>query len=136
MDKDVVQFRFLYDNERYADLIFDFIRMSEDKKGLRKLVEEDAAFQNMDESAYDMAMAYTDARELISVKKYHRKDGKVDMCKALTEMLQDEREEGISGLIRDNLDQGKSREEILEKLCRYYGMSRDKAEKYIESYHI
>ncbi len=110
--------------------------MSEDKNGLRKLVEEDAAFQNMDESAYDMAMAYTDARELISVKKYHRKDGKVDMCKALTEMLQDEREEGISGLIQDNLDQGKPREEILEKLCRYYGMSRDKAEKYIESYHI
>lgn len=64
MDKDVVQFRFLSDNERYADLINGIV------------------------------------------------------------------------FIQDNLDQGKSREEILEKLCRYYGMSRDKAEKYIESYHI
>lgn len=96
--------------------IFDFIRMSEDRTGLRQLIQEDAAFQNMDEDAYDLAVAYTDASELTAVKKFHRKDGKVNMCKALTELIEEGREEGrakgreegreqgIFGMILDNLD--------------------------------
>ena len=34
--------------------IFDFIRYAKDKKRLKKLVENDPAYQNMDEDAYDM----------------------------------------------------------------------------------
>lgn len=115
--------------------IFDFIRMSEDKKGLKRLVQGDAAYQNMDEDAYDMAVAYTNAAELIAVKEFHRKDGKVNMCKALTELIEEGREEGreegIIGMIRDNLDRGTAREEIAEKLCKYFGMSSDRAWEYL-----
>lgn len=117
--------------------IFDFIRMSEDRNGLRKLVQEDAEYQNMDEDAYDMAVAYTDASELIAVKEFHRKDGKVNMCKALTELIEEGREEGreegIHGMILDNLDQGIPQDEITEKLCKYFGMSSDKAREYLEN---
>ena len=122
----------------YSDLkqIFDFIRMSEDRKGLRQLVQGDAAYQSMDEDAYDMAVAYTDATELIAVKEFHRKDGKVNMCKALTELIEEGREEGreqgICGMILDNLEQGVSQDDIAEKLCRYFGMSSDKAREYLE----
>lgn len=74
--------------------VFDFIRCSADKKKLKELVEQDAAFKEMDEEAYDVAVSFTGAEELVAVKKYHGKDGKVDMCKALTELLEDERIEG------------------------------------------
>ncbi len=116
-------------------LIFDFIRMSEDKKGLKRLVQGDPAYQNMDEDAYDMAVAYTNAVELIAVKEFHRKEGKVNMCRALTELIEEGREEGreegIIGMIRDNLDRGAARDEIAEKLCRYFGISSDKAWEYL-----
>ena len=115
---------------------FDFIRMSEDRHGLRQLVQNDSAYQNMDEDAYDMAVAYTDASELIAVKEFHRKDGKVDMCKALTELIEEGREEGreegIYGMILDNLEQGTSQDKVEEKLCKYFAMSRDKAHEYVE----
>ena len=41
-----------------------------------------------------MIAACTHAVRLISINKTYRKDGKVDMCQALEEMLADEREEG------------------------------------------
>lgn len=34
--------------------IFDFIRCSEDKERLRMLIQNDPAFQEMDETAYDI----------------------------------------------------------------------------------
>lgn len=40
--------------------------------------------------------------------------------------------QGIRGLILDNLDQGKSREEILAKLHKYYGLDDSQAEDYLE----
>lgn len=81
--------------------IFDFIRFSKDKGKLKQLVESDAAFQDMDEDAYDMAAAYTNAKELIAVKKYHGKDGRVNMCEALTALLADSRQEGREeGMVR------------------------------------
>ena len=116
--------------------IFDFIRCSEDKNRLSKLVQGDAAYQNMDEDAYDMAVTYTDASELIAVKEFHRKGRKVNMCKALTELIEDGRaegrEEGIRGIILDNLELGIPQEQIVKKLCRYFGMSIDMAQEYLE----
>ena len=75
--------------------IFEFIKYSSDKRKLRHLVQNDPAYQELDEDAYDMAVQYTGATELIAVKKDYENGGKVNMCKALTEMLADERQEGI-----------------------------------------
>lgn len=74
--------------------VFDFIRYSEDKEKLEKLVKADIAYQAIDEDAYDMIAAYTDAEELVDVKRNYIKKGKVDMCKALKEMIEDGKEEG------------------------------------------
>ena len=75
--------------------VFDFIRCSEDKVRLRELVEKDEAYKEMDEDAYDAAVTFAKAEELLEIKKFHEKGGKVDMCKALEDMLADERMEGI-----------------------------------------
>lgn len=75
--------------------VFDFIRCSDDKEALKKLVECDNYYKNMNEDAYDIVAHYTKASELIEVKGYYcGKDGKVDMCKALKELIEDGREEG------------------------------------------
>ena len=74
--------------------VFDFIRCSNDKKALKELVKTDDYYKNMEEDAFDVAVQYTNATELIEAKEYYEKDGEVDMCKALTELIEDGREEG------------------------------------------
>lgn len=75
--------------------VFDFIRCSEDKKMLLELVQTDESFQCMEEDAFEVATNYAGAEELIKIKEeYMGKDGKVDMCQALKELLADERIEG------------------------------------------
>ena len=93
----LLEIRKLQDTDAYrTDLkqVFDFIRFSKDKKKLRELVEKDEAYRNLAEDAYDVAVAFTSEKELVEVKAVYEKEGKVDMCEALTEMLKDERDEG------------------------------------------
>lgn len=75
--------------------IFNFLKYAKDKRKLKELINNDPAYQELDEEAYDMIAACTHAARLVSVKKAYRKDGKIDMCQALDEMLADEREQGI-----------------------------------------
>ena len=75
--------------------VFDFIRCSENRGKLRKLVDSDDYYKNMDEDAFNVVVHYTNAEELIEEKEhYERKDGKVDMCKAIKELIEEGREEG------------------------------------------
>lgn len=83
--------------------VFDFIRYSKNKKKLSELVEGDAAYKEMDEDAYDMIAAYANAKEMVNVKKGNRKKGKVNMCEALEEMIEDGRKEGQDRINKLNL---------------------------------
>ena len=74
--------------------VFDFIRCSNDENALKELVEEDDYYKNMEEDAFDVAVQYTNATELIEAKEYYEKDGEVDMCKALTDLIESGRQEG------------------------------------------
>ena len=79
--------------------IFGFIRCSEDIERLRELVAGDPAFQELDEAAYAMMAEYGNAEELLGIKKYRGKDGKVDMCKGIMGMVEEGRMEGrMAGL--------------------------------------
>lgn len=53
--------------------VFDFIRCSEDDVALDALVKNDSYYQNMEEDAFDLAVSYTNATELIKIKDYYRK---------------------------------------------------------------
>ncbi|MBD5476175.1 MAG: transposase [Lachnospiraceae bacterium] len=75
--------------------VFDFIRCSEDKHALYKLVEQDDYYKNMEEDAFDIVSHYANAVELLEVKDYYGKEGKVDMCKAIRDLMEDSRAEGI-----------------------------------------
>ena len=97
--------------------IFDFIRYAKDKEKLKELVENDPVYKEMDEDAYDMAVEYTNAKELIAVKGYYGKDGKVDMCEALTALIEDGWKEGIKEGIKEGLDE-KTRQIVRNMLER------------------
>lgn len=105
---------------------------------LKELINNDPAYQHMDEDAFDLIAACTNAEELISVKKYHGKDGKIDMCQALKEMLADERkigiEEGIQAFILDNLEEGIGEERIVEKLVFRFKIKEEKAKDYVNQF--
>lgn len=75
--------------------VFDFIRCSEDKNALKELMEGDAYYQNMEEDAFDVVVQYANATELVGLKEHYRKEGKVDMCRAITEWIAEEREAGM-----------------------------------------
>lgn len=99
--------------------VFDFIRYSENKEELRRLVEGDKSYQSMEEDAYEVAAKYMKVKELIQKKdSYRGKDGKVNMCKAMQEWSEEERAggraEGIRSVVVNMIKHGMSDEEIQE----------------------
>ncbi len=106
--------------------IFEFIKCSSDKRKLRTLVQSDPAYQEMDEDAYDMAVQYAEVGQLMDIKTKYERGGKINMCKAFDEMLEDERMEGreegreeghtaaIRSVVINMVKRGKSDEEIIE----------------------
>ncbi len=108
--------------------VFDFIRCASDSKALKALVENDDYYKRMDEEAFDVAVQYTKARELIEAKEYLEEDGGFDMCKGLTDLIAEGRAEGHAEgraeglaegkvlLIKKKLDKGQSIEQIAEAL--------------------
>jgi predicted transposase/invertase (TIGR01784 family) len=75
--------------------VFDFIRCSGDKEKLKQLVNSDAAYQDMEEDAYDMAAQYSGINEIIQAKENHyEKEGHVNMGNAVRKMIEEIREEG------------------------------------------
>ena len=94
----LIEIRKLSDTSMFkTDLrqVFDFIRCSHDKKALKKLIESDPAFQNMEEDAFDVMVQYGKAAEMVGIKDEFRKDGRIDMCKGLADWIAEEREAGM-----------------------------------------
>ena len=104
--------------------VFDFIRCSHDKKALKKLIESDPAFQNMEEDAFDVMVQYGKAEEMVGIKDEFRKDGRIDMCKGLADWIAEEREAGMEAGKEIGLregDEGKTRRVVINMLS--LGMS-------------
>ena len=132
--------------------IFDFIRYSGDKRRLWQLVENNPAYREMDEDAYDMVMEYTNSTELVAKKDLYRKGKKLDVCEGIRGMMEDERQAGIKQgieqgieqgmelareefikiFILDNQESGTPRERVAEKLVRRFGMTAERAEEYLK----
>ena len=108
--------------------VFDFIRYSKDKKKLRELMETDSAYQNLDEDAYDMIALYTKSKELLEIKNENREGESVNMCQAIKEMLEDEREEGRmeerKNTERERKNTQKAQKAVVD-LCREFGATKE-----------
>jgi len=97
--------------------MFSNFANAKDKEKLKELVENDPVYKEMDEDAYDMAVEYTNAKELMTVKSYYGKDGKVDMCEALTALIEDGKKEGFDEktrqIVRNMLKRGMTDEDVI-----------------------
>jgi len=87
--------------------VFDFIRYSEDKTALKKLVMEDPHYQAMEADAWEVIVQYAKAGNLVKAEEYYREDGKIDMCTAIRELLEDERKEGFAEGERSGEERGR-----------------------------
>ncbi|MCM1145559.1 MAG: hypothetical protein NC407_12725 [Lachnoclostridium sp.] len=122
--------------------VFDFIRCAEDKAALKALVGQDDYYKNMEEDAFDVVSHYTNTAGLIEMKKYYRKDGKVNMCKALEDWIEEERAEGLKegrakGIeegrlegVKKGWEEGKIEGVIL--MCREFALSDDATVKKLQ----
>lgn len=73
--------------------VLRLIKNSENKNGLKNVVENDPYYSNMDKDAYLVAANYIQAEALLDYEKYENEGG-YDMCTGLKEWLEDERTEG------------------------------------------
>lgn len=67
--------------------VFDCVRCAEDKEKMYELIMSDPAYRQLDEDTYDIIAEYTKTDELINMKQYKQEGGKVNMCKAIEEMI-------------------------------------------------
>lgn len=114
-------------------VVLGFLQRATKKEEMWRWVKENKKeFQQLDEDAYDLIQVMANTKGLdVYVKKYQREGGKLDMCQAIEEMLEDERREGIEQGIEQGMErgigvllcfcreQGMEAEEIAEKLRRY-----------------
>lgn len=74
--------------------VFDFIRYAEDKNTLFDLVTKEPYYQEMDEEAFEVVSNYTNLEGLVKNNEEER-GGKKDVCKAIIDLMEDSRIEGI-----------------------------------------
>lgn len=74
--------------------IFGFLKRQGDKDKLRKYVEENEAFRNMKEDAFDVVCTYSESWKLAIKKEEYRTKGGLNMCTALKEWAEEERAAG------------------------------------------
>ena len=86
--------------------VFDCLRYAEEPDKLYELLANDPAYRQMEPDTYDVIAEYTKTGELMKVKEYSEKEGKVDMCKAITELIERGRRDGLEQGMERGIEQG------------------------------
>ena len=101
-------------------LVFGFIQNADDKEKLQAFAQrEKQGFAELAEDAYDLIGAMTNTKELDRIKKENQMGReRINMCKAIDDMLADAREEGrkeamngLQEMIADAKEKGRSEAE-------------------------
>lgn len=115
--------------------VFDFIRCSENKEKLFRLVESDEYYQHMEKDAFDVVTKYTNSKDLVNMEEYELEGGKRNVCKAIRDLMADSKEEGREEGIRSSVNMlrklGKNDDEILELIMEEYKLEKEKVLEYL-----
>ena len=88
-------------------LLFNFLRYSSDKEGLKKLLaDHKAGYYNVDNETYQMIATLTNSQNLLKYDGEHKKEEGNDMCKAIEEMIEDGIEQGQILILKDLVKDG------------------------------
>ncbi len=85
--------------------MLDFIRCSKDDESMRQLMTKDPEYGKMEEDAYNMAAAYTGSENLLAVKDDYIEGGRVNMCKAIDDLILKGK---LEGRVEGELDKTKT----------------------------
>ena len=85
--------------------VFDFIRYSDDKTYLKKLLNT-SEYQMLDKDAYEMIATHTSMSTLLEPRMMQTRGGKINMCKAIDIWLAEREAKGISQGLSQGLSQG------------------------------
>lgn len=114
------------------------MRCANDKMKIKELTEQDEAFGELEEDAYDMIAEYANSTVFKNLKKKYKKGDKVDMCKGLRDWMEEERliglECGVKAFIEDKIEDGVPEDRIISKLVMRFQMEPEKADEYYKKY--
>ena len=106
-------------------MVFDCIRYGEDREMFRQKILENPQYTYLDEDAYDLIARYT---KLLGNKEIAMENvvegGKVNMCKAMQELMEESRVEGFQEGIREGIKEGIL---ALINMCKEFGLSQQNA---------
>lgn len=134
--------------------MFLAMKYRKDKEGFRKLLQEDAAFCHLEEDTVEALSVMLNAPEIWEERKLYMDENgereEYDMCQALREWIEEERnagieegiatgreegrEEGIRALIEICQELGASRTLTVSKVMQKFSVQRERAEEYANSY--
>ena len=120
--------------------VFDCLRYAEEPDKLYELTANDPSYREMEADTYDVIAEYTRTNDLMKVKTYNEKEGKVDMCKAIAELVERGRREGIErgiqGMIEMAREFGSTKEDAVRRLVDKMQISDDEARRYVGQYWV
>ncbi|WP_244062755.1 Rpn family recombination-promoting nuclease/putative transposase [Faecalicatena contorta] len=123
-------------------MIFGMLKCRKNKEELKRYVQNNRAyFVQVDQDSYNAVCAMLGSTQHLKTVKTEE-GGNVNMCKALEDLYQDGVEEGlekgiekgIKVLVQDYIEEGYSKEIILDKLIRGFSLNREESSRYYERF--
>lgn len=140
----LLEIRDIPDLEQYeGDLkaLFGILKYHKNKTALKQFIaQNEPLFHNMNEETVQAISILGNMKLLDSYTQLHNhiEKGGINMCQAIEDMMNDSRQEGIligiHALIEDNLEDGKSKEQILEKLQKRFQLTQEQAMEHFAKY--
>ena len=119
-------------------MIFGMLKCRKNKEELKRYVQNNRAyFVQVDQDSYNAVCAMLGSTQHLKTVKTEE-GGNVNMCKALEDLYQYCVEEGIEKvikvLVQDYIEEGYSKEIIMDKLIRGFSLNREESSRYYERF--
>lgn len=127
-------------------MIFGMLKCRKNKEELKRYVQNNRAyFVQVDQDSYNAVCVMLGSTQHLKTVKTEE-GGNVNMCKALEDLYQDGVEEGIEKgleeglekgikvLVQDYIEEGYSKEIIMDKLIRGFSLNRAESSRYYERF--
>ena len=132
--------------------LFALLPYRKDKSRLKKLIDDDPVYQRLDEDTANTASILMGIKIFMEHKEKYKNEEGYNMCQAIREMIEDSRTEGekagweqgeksgretgILIFIQANRDDGTEDTAIAGKLQKYYNLSQEEAQRFLQNSQI
>lgn len=120
--------------------VFALLPFRRNRKGLKKMLEENPEYQKMDEETARTVSVLMGIKDFTEKQEQYKEEEGYNMCQAIQEMIEEgrmegqikEQERGIHILTQLlSRDSGVEKKEIVDKLKKYYALSEEDAWKFL-----